>query len=67
MKTGKPTRKPNFEFIGPVYIRPLGRGIVLGGADGQDYLEDQQEGDAFIEVRIWRKREPKTQTAGGKP
>ncbi len=63
-KGRKRTPKPIFQYRGPAYVRPIGRGIVLGlGTDYEIHLEDAvDEGDVEIEVKMWRKkakRQPK--------
>jgi hypothetical protein len=48
-----------FEYKGPVYNRPLGRGISLrapGFAERDACLEEvMPEGDFEMEIRVWRK------------
>lgn len=45
------------EFDGPAYIRPMGRGILLGDLDASDvYLdeivEDAAGGDGHVHLRV---------------
>ena len=50
---------PIFIYDGPIYNRPLGRGIVLGNsvrAMLSDQLEEQiPEGESHLSIRVWRK------------
>ncbi len=46
--------EPEYEYDGPVYVRPVGRGIHLSEAPGKPYIDDVvDEGDYVMQVRIW--------------
>jgi hypothetical protein len=41
-----------FEYDGWVYVRPVGRGIVLLDVDGEPYLEDLPHGRYRARIRL---------------
>ncbi len=46
--------RPLLQYEGRIYIRPLGRGVVLEDDVNQMYLEDLPDGYYRAEIRIWR-------------
>jgi hypothetical protein len=42
-------------YVGPLYVRPIGRGVVLSGLEGEPHLDDLlPEGEYFAEIRVFR-------------
>ena len=49
----KPTR--DFSYRGRIYVRPIGRGIVLEDREGKPHLDDVlEEGEYEAEIRLIR-------------
>ena len=45
----------DLHYVGPLYVRPIGRGVVLTGLENEPHLDDVlPEGEYYAEIRIFR-------------
>ena len=45
----------DMNYVGPVYVRPIGRGLVLTGLANEPHLDEVlPEGEYFAEIRVFK-------------